>query len=339
MRLTLWVCKQLNCKSRTKTRFWKQSPVQLTENYLIPMKTCFFIFYDWITQPYFASARLGDHIWKKPGREWHIEQTLEKEVSFLSFHCPPAAAFLKEGRWDEHIVPSSVRPQAQSTLTLLRWIPQILQCQERASRVGNRRQSCTCSACSPNYIRKWNHRSSTWNNSVALRKEPWLRRFYFIYLLRETCILILPMSVRWQVNICTVAPRGQSCWRCLELALEGVVSCLIRALGKEFRSPARTVRTLDFCKISLVSSFYIFIALIYWCVCVCMYMCVWLCVHAHRHLYGHAACHSTCRGQSTACDSSSCLLYGSLGLNSGPQTWEQVPSLAEPIPWPEKVSF
>lgn len=170
------------------------------------MKTCFFIFYDWITQPYYASARLGDHIWKKPGRDWHIEQTLEKAVSFLSFHCPPAAAFLKEGRWDEHIVPSRVHLQVpihSPSPPMNTSDPPM----PGASRVGNRWQSCTCSACSPNYIRKWNHRSSTWNNSVALRKKPWLRRFYFIYLLRETCILILPMSVRWQVNMCTVAPE------------------------------------------------------------------------------------------------------------------------------------
>lgn len=90
---------------------------------------------------------------------------------------------------------------------------------------------------------------------------------------------------------------------------------------------------------NLSSIFFIFLLHlfidVYVCACVYDYVCM------HTGIYMgmlHVTAHVD-RGQSTACDSSSCLLYGSLGLNSGPQTWEQVPSLAEPIPRPEKVSF
>lgn len=159
---------------------------------------------------------------------------------------------------------------------------QILRCQERAGWETDGNPACALPAPLSTLesetvlhapLTTLESRNNIWNNSVALRKKPWLR-VYFIYLLRESFILILPMSVWRHVNMCMVALRGQSCWRHLESTLEGVVSCLTRALGKEFRSPARTVCTLDFFKISLVSSVYIFVAFIYLCVCVCMCICV-----------------------------------------------------------------
>lgn len=55
------------------------------------------------------------------------------------------------------------------------------------------------------------------------------------------------------------------------------------------------------------------------CICVCGYMCVTV------HL---------CRSESKHLESVLLPLNGSWGVNPGPQTWQQVPLLAEPSPLP-----
>lgn len=62
------------------------------------------------------------------------------------------------------------------------------------------------------------------------------------------------------------------------------------------------------------------------------YVCV------HTGIYVHTYTSYVAHVEASTC-SCSLLSHGSLGLNSGHQAWKQVPSIVEPISWPEKVLF